>query len=119
MVTCPHCGHVFKLKTGGGGNRGAAKHRIDLVGKKFGRLTVLAYDRTEHVRHPASERHVAYWKCRCSCGNECSVMGRRLRTGATRSCGCLLHERLVRGPRRRKRMPLYAGDETLGSEFDD
>lgn len=31
----------------------------------------------------------AYWHCKCSCGNECDVLGAHLRSGHTRSCGCL------------------------------
>ena len=32
------------------------------------------------------------WLCKCICGNEIVVDGRRLRTGNTKSCGCLKQE---------------------------
>jgi hypothetical protein len=53
---------------------------------RFGRLTVIKRDRRER-RDPH-----AYWRCRCDCGREAIVQGSKLRTGWTRSCGCLLRE---------------------------
>lgn len=29
------------------------------------------------------------WLCQCDCGNQCEVSGNNLRTGHTKSCGCL------------------------------
>ena len=54
---------------------------IDLTGRVFGRLTVKkrAPDRGVHPR----------WLCACICGKESDVSGVALRTGGTRSCGCL------------------------------
>lgn len=54
---------------------------IDLVGKTFNRLTVLERE----FRNPAR----THWKCQCSCGNITVVESGRLRTGGTKSCGCL------------------------------
>lgn len=54
---------------------------IDLTGKRFGMLTVLNY--------VGKEGREYYWKCKCDCGNEAKVRGRTLRSGETRSCGCL------------------------------
>lgn len=61
--------------------------REDLVGKAFGRLTVVAYMGEDGA-------HRRYWNCRCSCGS----VGRRvcetaLIRGASRSCGCITRER--------------------------
>ena len=56
----------------------------NMVGQRFGRLVVLAQTKTRHKR--------AYWICRCDCGNECSAMGKSLRQGKKRSCGCLQRE---------------------------
>ena len=58
---------------------------IDLVGQRFGRLTVDAFC------GPAPSRHLT-WKCPCDCGNVVIVRGANLRSGATRSCGCLARE---------------------------
>lgn len=55
-------------------------HRIDLTNRKFGRLTVVA-------RHQGK-----YWQCVCDCGNQRVVPSDRLKSGHTRSCGCLRSE---------------------------
>lgn len=53
------------------------------IGQKFGRLTVLNRDLGEHT-----QRRV-YWNCLCECGNTIAVAGKSLKSGNTRSCGCL------------------------------
>lgn len=59
--------------------------KIDLTGRQFGRLTALQEcGRRKH--------HGPMWLCRCTCGTEKIVPGVRLRTGVTRSCGCLLRD---------------------------
>ena len=55
--------------------------RIDLTGQRFGRLTVIRYDHSEHSG--------ARWLCKCDCGNEKVIASYSLRSGKTRSCGCL------------------------------
>lgn len=65
------------------------KKLIDLTGRRFGRLVVL---RREGTRYYVGEKRywaVPTWRCRCDCGKECTVNGNNLRTGRTRSCGCL------------------------------
>lgn len=57
---------------------------IDLTNKKFNRLTV-----KEKLYKKGNEW---YWKCECECGNICEVMGSQIRTGRTKSCGCLKKE---------------------------
>lgn len=54
---------------------------IDLTGKKFGRLTVLE-------RLP-NETNNAKWRCKCECGNFVEVLALNIRSGNTKSCGCL------------------------------
>lgn len=63
--------------------------RIDLVGQKFGRLTVL--ERAENAKNGA-----VHWKCHCECGNVVIVRGDSLRLGITRSCGCLKSELAIK-----------------------
>jgi len=58
--------------------------KINLVGKKFGRLTV-----THHF-----DKY--YWSCLCSCGNTGNVLDSNLRTGKTKSCGCLNKELVIK-----------------------
>jgi len=61
---------------------------IDLVGRVFGRLQVVA-------RAGSTDRTPArpLWRCRCACGNEPIVLAAYLLAGRTRSCGCLRAER--------------------------
>ncbi len=55
--------------------------KIDLTGKRFGKLTVL------HQSERKSPRGELYWLCRCDCGNEKEILGNNLRRGLTSSCG--------------------------------
>jgi hypothetical protein len=57
----------------------------DLTGQTFGRLTVIEYHGRTHAKR-------LVWRCECSCGKECCVIGEQLTTGRTRSCGCLNSE---------------------------
>lgn len=58
---------------------------IDLVDKKFGRLTV--------IKEYGKNRHgLSKWLCKCDCGNEVIVWGNHLKAGNTKSCGCLQKE---------------------------
>lgn len=62
------------------------KHNfVDLTGKTFGRLLVLA-------RSASNEHGLVMWGCRCSCGQKKDVRGIDLRRGTTTSCGCLQRE---------------------------
>lgn len=57
---------------------------LDLTGQVYGRLTVIR--RAENVNGRTR------WHCLCSCGNETDVATGLLRSGGTRSCGCLSKE---------------------------
>lgn len=61
---------------------------LDLTGQPFGRLTVTS-------RGPNGKHGEVRWHCRCTCGNETLVYAGNLRSGDTRSCGCLSRELLV------------------------
>lgn len=67
---------------------------IDLTGQTFNRLTVVS--RAENSRHPS-----ANWNCVCSCGNATVVRGDSLKSGGTRSCGCINKEFCASGNARR------------------
>lgn len=58
---------------------------IDMAGKRFARLLVQGIDRV--VKGSG-----AYWRCLCDCGRTHIAHGRHLRSGATKSCGCLRGE---------------------------
>lgn len=55
---------------------------IDLVGRKYGKLTVLEYSH----RGPPPKRR-AYWRCICECGREIITLGESLNSNKTSSCG--------------------------------
>lgn len=63
---------------------------IDLTGQRFGRLTVK--ERAGTYISPADLSKAATWLCECDCGNTTVVLGRNLRTGGTKSCGCFCRE---------------------------
>ena len=56
------------------------------IGNKYGRLVVI-----ERAYKEGETR--AFWKCRCECGNNIIVSGKQLRSGNTKSCGCLRKEK--------------------------
>jgi hypothetical protein len=60
---------------------------LDLVGKTFGRLTVLE-------RAGNDPRGKSRWLCQCSCNETKVVDGSDLKTGNAGSCGCVRREKL-------------------------
>ncbi len=63
--------------------------RIDLDGFTFGRLFVVAQGES---RVDQGGRKRARWECVCICGNVVNADGNDLRSGNTKSCGCLHRE---------------------------
>lgn len=59
--------------------------KINLIGKRYGRLIVLS----ETSRSRFRQRRFI---CRCDCGGKATVKLGCLRTGYTKSCGCLRRE---------------------------
>lgn len=62
---------------------------IDLTGQTFERLTVIRRG-PDHVT-PSGSMSVR-WHCLCTCGERTLVRGDYLKSGKTRSCGCLQRE---------------------------
>lgn len=58
---------------------------IDIIGYRFGRLTVIEYAGRARDRH-------SMWKVHCDCGNTITVIGNNMKSGQTLSCGCLQRE---------------------------
>lgn len=54
----------------------------NMVGQRFGRLIVIE-------RCGSTPTGIATWKCKCDCGSICVIEGAKMRTGNTKSCGCL------------------------------
>lgn len=61
--------------------------RIEMIGKKFGRLTPIEVIGVKRI-------HLIY-RCVCECGNEVEALGNSLRTGNTKSCGCIRRPNLI------------------------
>ena len=81
------CGEKSKVTTGSLTSGqikscGCRKGRhVNLVGQKFGRLTVIAVaEKTVRLR--------VSWECLCECGARTQTTTNALTTGHTRSCGC-------------------------------
>lgn len=75
---------AYRLTTGYKKSCGCLTHRSqadNIIGRRFGKLIVV--ERAENIGDYAA------WKCKCDCGNETVVTGSNLRSGNTKSCGCL------------------------------
>lgn len=59
--------------------------KIDLTGKKYGKLTVISQQGTD-------KNGQTLWLCLCECGKETVVLSSNLRRGKTKSCGCWRRE---------------------------
>lgn len=55
--------------------------RLDIKNKKFGMLTAIDY--------AYKKNNAFYWECTCECGNTKIVNAAKLRSGESKSCGCL------------------------------
>lgn len=60
--------------------------RIDLKGKRFGRIVVL--HKADGVVFSSGRKKTA-WECVCDCGTHVIVLTENLSSGHTKSCGCL------------------------------
>jgi len=73
------------------------KPYIDITGQRFGRLTAL------EPSAPDSSG-VFKWLCACDCGNRAAIRSTNLRSGNTRSCGCLPNPRKLLGDEAKVRL---------------
>lgn len=53
----------------------------DLTGNKYGMLTV--------IKEAERDKNGRRWLCECECGNKKIILGKNLKKGNTKSCGCL------------------------------
>lgn len=58
------------------------------IGERFGRLVIASLN----TRSCKSDPKKLEWKCKCDCGNEIFVRGTAMRSGKTKSCGCLARD---------------------------
>ena len=106
-------------------------HTRNLVGQKFGRLTVLEYAGTKQYGKKNFSSN-ALWKCVCDCQLDkpeeereyCYLTTNELTSGNTQSCGCYGKERLIEMLHARKtpneykkRKGYYIGYTKKGEKF--
>ena len=90
------CGKTFRtrlataLKNQKCGDCLRKDRRVDVSGRRFGRLTVISM--ADDYISPKGNR-LSRCFCRCDCGKETIVTMSSLVTGKTLSCGCLLNKR--------------------------
>ena len=60
----------------------------NLIGKKFGRLTV--------INRAETDKKGVWWNCQCECGNIKQIRTDHLKKGDTVSCGCKSKETLIK-----------------------
>lgn len=70
-----------------------------IVGKRFGHLIVLNSN--------GIINHHEYVHCKCDCGNECDVLLYNLKSGNTKSCGCLKKQAALKIGRKNKKNNYY------------
>ena len=93
---CGNCVSVSysHLVYGGTKSCGCIKHKpryADLTGQKFNLLTVVRH--IGRVRIGTGEQYSQLWECQCDCGKKCNVDSRSLKSGNTKSCGCIQGEK--------------------------
>lgn len=79
---------------------GCTKKSIDITNQKFGKLT--AIKRIQNPLKPTQK----IWLCKCDCGKSKLVITTSLRSGYTKSCGCLIKRVEPKQPKRIKRFIL-------------
>ena len=57
-------------------------NKMNLIGMRYGRLTVVE-------RYASDERKQSRFVCECDCGNTHIALGKVLKIGHAKSCGCL------------------------------
>jgi hypothetical protein len=90
-------------KTGQRDSHGRYKKCMILTNEKFGRLLVVGPGKIKQRKHGK----IYFWNCICDCGNTSEVTSGSLRSGSTKSCGCLSSELLIA----RNRL-LYSGKKS-------
>ena len=69
--------------------------KLELLGKRFGMLTVIQENGKKNGR--------AAWLCKCDCGNYTTVQGTLLNKGRVISCGCFRKEQAKKSAKKRLR----------------
>lgn len=85
--------------------------KVDMIGKRFQRWTVL---REDGYTEGKNKRYYRYL-CICDCGTILSVIGRNLRKGITESCGCFQKERAAAAQEKHGHSPRTGATRTYYS----
>ena len=94
--------------------------KLELVGQKFNRLTVIKEGEPKKYYDKSSGRYItrSMWWCKCDCGNEDLVLvsGANLKNGNTKSCGCLHSEAAKNNGKKCKKYNTYdlSGEYGIG-----
>jgi hypothetical protein len=66
----------------------------DITGKKFGRWTVIKFVKAipRYNENGSIKSRKLYYLCKCDCGNERIVVSENLKSGKSKSCGCIRKE---------------------------
>lgn len=79
--------------------------RLDFIGKRFGRLLIVAFVGKTKNGH-------AQWLANCDCGKAVTVLGTNLVKGKTRACGCLHRELVTERHRQAAEPAMRTGKKT-------
>ena len=94
--------------------------KLDLTGQKFNHLTVIKEGEPKKYYNKKTGKYEskATWWCKCDCGNEDLVLvsGVNLKSGHTKSCGCLRSETVKNIGKKRKKYNTYdlSGEYGIG-----
>lgn len=85
----------------------------DLAGRMFngGMITVL--------KRVESESRKSRWLCLCKCGNTFTAYGFNLKSGSTKSCGCMGNDGLNKSQMRKPSISLYRLSKNDGNPYQN
>lgn len=97
MVECLICGNKYPMtsrrwKLNKTGMCNECRHSRDMLGRRFGRLTVTRFAGWNDARN-------RLWECKCDCGETTVVPTTLLHKGKVKSCGCLRARKGIEGQR--------------------
>lgn len=88
------------------------RRKEDLTGLKLGRLAVTRLDEEKSKKRPV-------WICTCECGEKPSVRADALKSGVSKSCGCLAREVASKTERGRRVNGIHSTKHELYSTWVD
>ncbi len=83
----------------------------DETGKIYGRLTVI-----KKLDKRDNDNRILFL-CKCICGNAVEVSGKKLRTGNTKSCGCLQKDKAIETLKTKTKLGYAIGQDLIGKRF--